>query len=342
LVAKSFPEAADRVAFRKSEAYGQLHKLVEQKMQQTGVLAGSVPKKSGRFVVRVPRTLHAALEQEASAEGTSLNQLVLAKLSARLGSLMGGETASIIQAFGEVRKGCSADRVVADPDLNRQFLRRCRELGLSGTDFDLNWKLLGARKSGLMSDLPKTKSYTVSETDEFEYASELAVRHLQLTKDVSLDRIICDPDLAGEFDRYALQLAPGFTPLEYRWVALGLRKAGRLRKDLENRIEVPKLEPVCGVRQLKASSLPKAGGVYLFSSARKPVFLGQTDDLRHRIERHMDVSASLGLPDWLWEEGPLDLSLAEMPGVLRGVRQLTELLLVKELKPILNYQRSAA
>jgi hypothetical protein len=56
----------------------------------------------------------------------------------------------------------------------------------------------------------------------------------------------------------------------------------------------------------------------------------------------MDVSASLGLPDWLWEEGPLDLSLAEMPGVLRGVRQLTELLLVKELKPILNYQRSAA
>jgi len=342
LVAKSFPEAADRVAFRKSEAYEQLHKLVEQKMQQTGVLAGSVPKKSGRFVVRVPRTLHAALEQEAVAEGTSLNQLVLAKLSARLGSLMGGETASIIQAFGEVRKGCSADRVVADPDLNRQFLRRCRELGLSGTDFDLNWKLLGARKSGLMSDLPKTKSYTVSETDEFEYASELAVRHLQLTKDVSLDRIICDPDLAVEFDRYAMQLAPGFAPLDYRWVALGLRKAGRLRKNLENRIEVPKLEPVCSVRQLKTASLPKASGLYLFSSQARPVFLGHSDDLRHRIERHMDVSESLGLPRWLWEGGPLDLSLAEMPGVLKGVRQMTELFLMKELNPVLNFQRSAA
>jgi predicted HicB family RNase H-like nuclease len=342
LVAKEFSDAAERAAFWKSEAYEHLHKLVEQKMQQTGVLAGSVAKKSGRFLVRVPKSLHAALEQEAAAEGTSLNQLVLAKLSARFGSLLGGKTASIIQAFGEVRKGCSADRVVADPALNRQFLSRCRELGLSGTDFDLNWTLLGARKRGLMSDLPKTKSYTVAKRDEFEYAPELAVRHLQLMKDVSLDRIICDPDLAEEFDRYAMQLAPGFTPLDYRWVALGWRKAGRMRKDLENRVEVPKLEPVCGVTQLKASSLPKTGGLYLFSSPRRPVFLGQTDDLRHRIERHLDVSASMGLPDWLWDEGPLDLSLAVMPGVLKGIRQLTELLLVKELKPILNYQRSAA
>lgn len=115
-----------------------------------------------------------------------------------------------------------------------------------------------------------------------------------------------------------------------------------MRKDLENRVEVPKLEPVCGVTQLKASSLPKTSGLYLFSSQRKPVFIGQTDDLRHRIERHMDVSASKGLPDWLWDEGPLDLSLAETPGVLKTIRQLTELLLVKKLKPFLNVQRSAA
>lgn len=342
LVAKGFPKAAERAAFRKSEVYEHLHKLVEQKMQQTGVLAGSVPRKSGRFIVRVPRTLHAALEQEAAAEGTSLNQLVLAKLSARFGSLLGGKTASIIQAFGEVRKGCSSDRVVADPVLNRQFLRRCRELGLSGTDFELNWTLYGARKSGLMSDLPKTKSYTVSETDEFDYASELAVRHLQLTKDVSLDRIICDPDLAEEFDRYAMRLAPGFTPLQYRWVALGLRKAGRLRKELAGKVLIPTLEPVGGIAQLKTSSLPKTAGLYLFSSQKQPVFLSHTDDLQHRLERHLDVSKALGLPDWLWDKGPLDLSVAAMPGVLKGLRQVAELALVKDLQPILNYQRTAA
>ena len=74
-----------RAAFRKSETYGKLHALVEKKMQQTGVAAGAEPAKSGRFVVRLPRTLHAALEREAASEGTSLNQLVVAKLAARLG-----------------------------------------------------------------------------------------------------------------------------------------------------------------------------------------------------------------------------------------------------------------
>ncbi|MHB1034757.1 MAG: toxin-antitoxin system HicB family antitoxin [Pirellulales bacterium] len=88
LVAKHFPDAASRTTFRKTDAYESLHKLVEEKMRETGVVAGSEPRKSGRFVVRLPKSLHAALEQEAAAEGTSLNQLVLAKLAVGLGSLV--------------------------------------------------------------------------------------------------------------------------------------------------------------------------------------------------------------------------------------------------------------
>ncbi len=341
LIAKQFPDAADRAAFRKSDAYATLHKLVEQKMQQTGVAAGAEPTKSGKFVVRLPRTMHAALEQEAVAEGTSLNQLVLAKLANRLGSLVGGK-ASLIQAFAEVRDGFSADRVVADPLLDKKFLRRCRELGLPGTDYDLNWSLLNARKNGLMSDLPKTKRYTVRETDEFDYASELAVRHIQILRAVSLDQVICDPDLAQEFDKHAAALAPGFSPLEYRWVALGLRKAGKLPRGKAVGAEPPGLAHISSVMELKPSSLPQAGGLYLFSSANSPIFLSQTDNLRHRIERHMDFSNSLGLPDWLWDRGPLELSIAEMPGVLRTSRESLEMALVRKLHPILNFQRTAA
>jgi site-specific DNA-methyltransferase (adenine-specific) len=341
LVAKYIKSPSDRAEFRKSDAYGKLHELVEQKMKQTGVVAGAEPKKSGRFVVRLPKTMHAALEHEATEEGTSLNQLVLAKLAARLSTLVGGGKASLIQAFCEVRDGYSADRVVADPEMDRQFLRRCRELGLAGTDYDLNWALLNARKNRLMTDLPKTKRYTVKNPDDFEYASELAVQHLRRLQNVSLDRIICDPDLATEFDQYAAKLAPGYSPLEYRWMALGLRKAGRLQQEKVARLDVPDLQTICRVPDLKASSLPKASGLYLFSSSGQPVFLSQTDDLRHRIERHMDVSASLGLPNWLWDQGPLDLSLAEMPGVARASRQTAEILLVKQLHPLLNFQRAA-
>lgn len=37
---------------------------------------------SGKFVVRLPRSVHARLAQLAEAEGVSLNQLVLARLAA--------------------------------------------------------------------------------------------------------------------------------------------------------------------------------------------------------------------------------------------------------------------
>jgi len=39
---------------------------------------------SGKFNVRVPKSLHAALASEAEAEGVSLNQLVVAKLALHL------------------------------------------------------------------------------------------------------------------------------------------------------------------------------------------------------------------------------------------------------------------
>jgi predicted HicB family RNase H-like nuclease len=39
---------------------------------------------SGKFNVRVPKSLHAALAIEAEAEGVSLNQLVVAKLALHL------------------------------------------------------------------------------------------------------------------------------------------------------------------------------------------------------------------------------------------------------------------
>jgi len=58
-------------------------------MQRHGLVEGATPRKSGRFVVRLPQSLHAALEREAAAEVVSLNQLVVAKLAVGLGQLAG-------------------------------------------------------------------------------------------------------------------------------------------------------------------------------------------------------------------------------------------------------------
>jgi hypothetical protein len=97
LVARTYPDVAARAAFRKTETYGEFRKLVQRKMDETGIVAGAEPTKSGRFVVRLPKSLHAALEQEAVAEGTSLNQLVLTKLAVGLSTQVG-------QKSGRARK----------------------------------------------------------------------------------------------------------------------------------------------------------------------------------------------------------------------------------------------
>ncbi len=342
-IVRAFPMQSERESFRKTEEYRLIRELLQNKLNETGLVHGATPKKSGKFVVRLPRSLHSALEAEAEAEGTSLNQLVVAKLAVQLDNLAGGRLASIIQAFGEVRDGYSVDRVIADPQLNRRFLRRCREFGLSGTDYDLNWALMNARKKGDLSHLPKTKRYTISEIDEFEYASELAVRYLQQEKTVSLDQIMCDPELAGEFDGYASRLAPGFSSLQYRWAALGLRKAGRLGGEAGEIDRMPDLDPLGKVATLRLGKVPEVGGLYLFSSEDERVFLGQTDNLRHRMDRHMEVSASHGLPDWLWDtkKKPLQIWVAGLPEVTRSIRQKMEVLLVRMWKPLLNLPRAA-
>ena len=43
------------------------------------------PNAKGRFVLRLPKSLHAALTAEAKAEGVSLNQLCVASLATQLG-----------------------------------------------------------------------------------------------------------------------------------------------------------------------------------------------------------------------------------------------------------------
>jgi predicted HicB family RNase H-like nuclease len=89
LVSKAFRTPKERAAFVKTPEYRQLREMVEREQARTGLVDGATPTKSGRFVVRLPRSLHAALEKEAASEGVSLNQLVVAKLAMQLSDLAG-------------------------------------------------------------------------------------------------------------------------------------------------------------------------------------------------------------------------------------------------------------
>ena len=77
-----FPTKADRVAFAKTDESRQIDEAIDSLPEPE---VRPLPKEySGKFNVRIPKSLHAALAYEAEAEGVSLNQLVVAKLALHL------------------------------------------------------------------------------------------------------------------------------------------------------------------------------------------------------------------------------------------------------------------
>ena len=76
-----FATREDREAADKLPAMKSIRNLV--KAAPTAEPAAN--DKTGRLSVRLPKSLHVALADEADAEGCSLNQLILAKLSVTLG-----------------------------------------------------------------------------------------------------------------------------------------------------------------------------------------------------------------------------------------------------------------
>lgn len=83
---KLFPTQTDRVAFAKTEESCKIDALIDSFPEPE--VRSSRESYSGKFVVRVPKSLHAALTAEAAAEGVSLNQLVVAKLSVQLAGVV--------------------------------------------------------------------------------------------------------------------------------------------------------------------------------------------------------------------------------------------------------------
>jgi HicB family len=79
-----FPAKADRTAFASVDERRQIDDLIDSLPDPP--VGPQRREYSGKFNVRIPKSLHAALASEADAEGVSLNQLVVAKLALHLQS----------------------------------------------------------------------------------------------------------------------------------------------------------------------------------------------------------------------------------------------------------------
>ena len=85
---KAFPTQADRIAFVATKEYRAIFDLIEDLREKQGdpepQPLEELTNPAGKILLRVPRSLHAALIAEAESEGVSVNQLILAKLAAQL------------------------------------------------------------------------------------------------------------------------------------------------------------------------------------------------------------------------------------------------------------------
>jgi GIY-YIG catalytic domain len=245
------------------------------------------------------------------------------------------------QAFIDIRRSLSADRVIADPALNETFILRCREIGLSASAVDLNLTLLNLRKAGLLKGLHSTRT-ALGDDDLYRHASEIAVRFLEKRDVTTLDRIICDPNRAAEFDTIAADIAPGFSSLQYRWCALKLRKTRVLRPELLARVVKPVGVTIGSVDNSSELHFPEEQGLYTFYAPTETLYVGEASNLHRRLSKHLDHSDNKNLAQWFWANG-FDNVRLEVQVLPRDtgtqVRKALEAELISTRRPAFNVQR---
>ena len=235
-------------------------------------------------------------------------------ISGRAGSagLAAGEPldAVVSEAFRAVHDGWSVDEVLVHDRLNAAFIGHCRRRLPEAAEADLNWHLLNMRKAGRLQ-VPATRSARLAH-DAYLHAAEIAARFVYDQHRVSIDRVLCDPQLRTEFDHVAQEVAPEVSAYRLRRAALALRKMRQLRPELVTRVaewdrQISALpaerimdDPVC---------LPQGPGVYIFRDRSGYSYIGQSSDLRRRVRQHLDASDRQALLSYLRRQGVEELTV---------------------------------
>ncbi len=255
---------------------------------------------------------------------------------------MRSEEEAIVRSFQSVCGTFSADRVIVDPDLNERFILACRDAGLTTTAVDLNRGLLNIRKRG---HLPRTGRSTATyfpNEEDYRFAAEIAARVLQRRDGLALDAILCDPVLCRQLDELAMEIAPGFSPLQYRWAALNLRKAKKLSPEILGRVIQSETVLSFRVDGLSAEAIPTNQGLYVFYDPPQTLYVGEASNLRSRLKKHLDHSDNRGLARWLWEHGTAE-ALLEIHVLPRETptthRRALETELIRSRNPLFNVKR---
>ncbi len=238
----------------------------------------------------------------------------------------------IVKAFQSAARGNSVDFLLCDPELNAAFVDACQKAGLDGVDTLWNHSLLKVRKSKRLPGATATHSrIPFAQMDRYSHASEIAMRLLAIDFEITLEKVLCSPELAREFDRIAAGFAPGFSPFEYRWAAMAIRKrAGtantrRLARETFAQWSTEKLPKPVSIKKL-ATDRPAVPGVYVVRGNKQVLYVGETSNVADRITQMQSA------PQWKDLEPATVIFVPVAASVAHGLQSV----FVERFRPALN------
>jgi DNA modification methylase len=240
-------------------------------------------------------------------------------------------TKGIIDAYKATHKGFSVDIVLADAELNSAFFEACQRNGLPGAPTEWNRTLLRIRKSGALPRLTgRARNFTAKDMDSYSFASEVAWQQMSARCDVTLDGILCDPELAAQFDKLAESFSPGYSSFQYRWAALFLRKrATYLRRQAASYCQewvkrsLPRAIPIT---ECYGSRYDRPGVYLLTKLSREYLYIGESlFSLKDRIGQISQIPSWQKLEPAFAALIPID----DKPSVLKSI-------LTHRVHPLLN------
>jgi hypothetical protein len=247
--------------------------------------------------------------------------------------------------FLRTHTGRSTDDVVIDEELNRRFIAACQEELPFACPEVLNWTLYNLRKAAGLGPVTQTKSK--QHHDDYLHAAEIAARLMEDKHKLTIDRVLCNPATRIEFDEVARSAAPDISAYCLRKAALRLRKGRQLKPERTKRI----VDWGLAVATFAAADLchdpdliPRQPGVYFFRDRSGYLYIGEADNLRLRVAKHLDHSDRKALAHYLWDHGIEDLTVelhafdATSDGRRKGHRRVYESEMIASRHPRFNIQ----
>jgi excinuclease UvrABC nuclease subunit len=97
------------------------------------------------------------------------------------------------------------------------------------------------------------------------------------------------------------------------------------------------------VEEVRIDQVSATQGIYIFYSTTATLYVGESENLRKRIGKHLDHSDNRGLAHWFWEHGfsGVQLELRVLPETTsHRVRCAVERELILSRKPVFNIQHN--